>query len=142
MPGFEGVDSAGASGGGRWRGGMPLRKGVRRRALRAQIPGALGQTPFEWPEADRLPQTRQVILYLLTYPDYDTINGALAEMANLQQSFQYEQSVIPLADGTYFQPLREGVDRWVAQSESLYRAAPGRMFQVLYELADKTFISS
>ena len=61
-------------------------------------------------------------------------------MANFPQSFRFEQSAVPLADGTFFRPLIQGTGRWVVSRKSMYEAAPGHSFLILYELTDGTFI--
>jgi len=61
-------------------------------------------------------------------------------MANFEMAFEFEQSAVPLGDGTFFQPLRDAIERWGSRSESPYAAAPGSTFRLLYRIAESEFV--
>lgn len=54
-------------------------------------------------------------------------------MRSIKQMFRFEAGVVQLKTGTFFEPLREAMNRWVIQEACAYRAA-GTNFRVLYEL--------
>lgn len=57
----------------------------------------------------------------------------------LKQLFRFEKSAVQLQDGSWFQPMRVAVERWVRDEPAPYRMS-GTYYQVLYELKDGSFV--
>jgi hypothetical protein len=55
-------------------------------------------------------------------------------------NFGFEESAVPLADGTFFSPQSDALDRWVLQEQSHF-AGIGPSFQIVYEQLNGQFVS-
>jgi hypothetical protein len=61
-------------------------------------------------------------------------------MPTFEMSFAFERGAVRLADGSFFVPMQQATERWVAPLISEHTALVGRSFEILYRLTDLRFV--